>query len=63
MGGGATTKQEKRMQKMQDQLNIWMEVIRGKTPSIVEAMVQKMTITSRQQSCPIISLKCLGSLK
>lgn len=39
LGGGATAKQKKWIQKMQDQLDVVMEALRGKTPSMVEALV------------------------
>lgn len=41
MGGGATGKQEKHIQNIQDQLEAVMEALRGKAPSTVEALVQR----------------------
>lgn len=39
VGAGATAEQDSHIQRMQDQLNMIMEAIRGKAPSTVEALV------------------------
>lgn len=41
-GGGATDEQEGRIQRIQDELNMIMEAVRGKASSTIEALVQRM---------------------
>lgn len=63
--GGIVIEQEQRMQRMQNQLNIMMEMIKGKTPSTVKAQIPKtdLPFSAAIMVCPLLKKFRISPMK